>query len=93
MQDQDGAIVISFDNAAVLDRRLQAARGVFGLSPGQHQLARLIAEGKDLALAAAELGVSVNTARTQLQRMFDKVGVRNQAALMRVLLSIGPPMA
>ena len=50
VQDQDGAILVSFDDADVLDRRLHAARGIFGLSPGQHQLARMIAEGKDLLL-------------------------------------------
>ncbi len=91
VQAQDTTILVSFDNADVLDRRLRAAAGIFCLSPGQHQLARMIAEGKDLAQVATERAVSINTVRTQLQRTFDKVGVRNQAALLRVLLSVGPP--
>jgi DNA-binding CsgD family transcriptional regulator len=51
------------------------------------RLARLIVEGHELAAASGLLGVSVNTLRTQLQRMFDKTGQRSRAALVRALLS------
>ena len=68
-----------------------AAREVYGLSPAQVRLARLIVDGQDLAAAADLLGVSVNTLRTQLQRIFDKTGVRSQAALVRALLSAEAP--
>jgi DNA-binding CsgD family transcriptional regulator len=36
-------------------------------------------------------GVTLNTARTHLRRLFDKTGVRTQAALVRALLAITPP--
>jgi DNA-binding CsgD family transcriptional regulator len=56
------------------------------------RLAALIVEGCDLTRAADQLGISANTARTQLQRMFDKTGVRSQPALVRMLLSVGSPI-
>jgi DNA-binding CsgD family transcriptional regulator len=88
---EDGKALVSFDDDERLARRVAAAAEVYGLSPVQTRLARLIAEGNDLAAAAAVLGVSVNTLRTQLQRMFDKAGARSQAALLRALLSVDAP--
>jgi DNA-binding CsgD family transcriptional regulator len=55
------------------------------------RLAERIVAGEELPAAARTLGVSVNTVRTQLQRIFDKIGVRSQPALVRVLLSIASP--
>lgn len=54
------------------------ARAVYGLSPAQTRLAHLIVDGQNLNEAAEVYQVSVNTLRTQLQRMFDKTGVRSQ---------------
>lgn len=92
VQPTDGMVLVTFDDASILDRRIGAAAMIFGLSPGQRRLARLLIDGHDLAAAANALSVSVNTARTQLQRIFDKTGVRTQSALVRVLLSIAPPI-
>jgi DNA-binding CsgD family transcriptional regulator len=87
---EDGRALVSFDDAATLALRIASAREVYGLSP-QTRLARLVVDGLDLAAASDRLGVSVNTVRTQLQRTFDKTGVRSQAALVRVLLSAEAP--
>ena len=38
------------------------------------------------------MGITSNTARTHLQRIFDKTGVHNQSALVRVLLSAIAPV-
>ncbi|MER8692096.1 nuclear transport factor 2 family protein [Mesorhizobium opportunistum] len=88
---EDGKALVSFDDAETVARRIEGAREIFGLSPAQVKLARLIVDGHDLASAAGLLDVSVNTLRTQLQRIFDKTGVRSQAALMRSLLSAEAP--
>ena len=64
---------------------------LYRLSPAQVRLARLIVDGHDLAGAADLLSVSINTLRTQLQRIFDKTGARTQAALVRSLLSADAP--
>ncbi|MGX5842937.1 LuxR family transcriptional regulator [Mesorhizobium sp. ArgA1] len=88
---EDGKALVSFDDAETVARRIDGAREIYGLSPAQVRLARLIVDGHDLAGAANLLAVSVNTLRTQLQRIFDKTGVRSQAALMRSLLSAEAP--
>ena len=88
---EDGKALVSFDDAAMTGRRIELAGAIYGLSPAQVRLARLIVEGHDLATASDMLGVSVNTLRTHLQRMFDRTGVRSQAALVGTLLSAEAP--
>ena len=98
--DEGGVAVVQFslrdcvtyvhvDGDGHLDHRLAAAKTVFGLSDGQIRVAREIALGRSLKGAAGELGISVNTARTHLARLYDKTGVGTQAALVRLLLSVG----
>ncbi|MBP7001863.1 hypothetical protein [Amaricoccus sp.] len=84
-------MLVAFDDAAMLARRLRAAAGVFRLSPAQTRLALGLLEGRDLGAIAAGAGVSVNTLRTQLQRMFDKTGARSRAALVGLLLGTDAP--
>jgi DNA-binding CsgD family transcriptional regulator len=83
-----GMIFMSF-GIPRLGERLDLAATIYGLSPAQKQVATLIAEGLSLADAAARMGITPNTARTHLGRIFDKTGVRTQPALVRVLLSVG----
>lgn len=84
-------ILVSINDQRIMEERLRAAAVVYGITPAQERLAGLIVAGHDLVAAANRLGVSVNTARTHLQRMFDKTGVRSQPALVRALLSVGSP--
>ena len=72
-----------------VDRRLSVAQVVFGLSDGQLRIARHIADGEGLKTAAEAQGISVNTARTHLARLYEKTGVSSQTALVRLLLSVG----
>lgn len=88
---EDGRVLVSFDDTAMLTRRVHLAAQLYRLSPAQTRLARHLVDGRDLAEIAAASGVSVNTLRTQLQRVFDKTGARNRAALTRVLLSTDTP--
>lgn len=86
---QDGETCLHIDGNASLDRRLAVSQAVFGLSDGQVKMARQITSGVGLKAAAQELGISVNTARTHLSRLYDKTGVASQTALVRLLLSVG----
>lgn len=72
-----------------LERRLQFAKRVFGLSEGQVRVARGIALGQGLKGLAESLDIRVTTARTHLSRIYEKTGVRTQTALVRLLLSVG----
>jgi DNA-binding CsgD family transcriptional regulator len=91
VQLEDGKVMVSFDHAEAVDRRIAQAQAVYHLSVAQARVAHLIVDGHDLRSASNLLRVSINTVRTQLQRTYDKVGVRNQSALVRRLLSATPP--
>lgn len=71
---------------------------VMGLSPAEAELVSLLSEGLPLGLAAKRRGISVNTAKSQLQSIFEKTGTRRQAELVArvhsnplLRLSMGKP--
>lgn len=84
-------VLVTFDDNFMLCNRLEKAAITFALSPAQLALAERLASGHDLASAAFDLGVSVNTVRTQVRRMFDKTSTHNQTALVSLLLSVQGP--
>ena len=88
---EDGKLLVSFDDEQRLKRKMTIAREVYGLTASQAQLVELLALGIDLKLVSQKLGVSINTVKTQLQRMFDKTGVRSQSALVAMLFSVEAP--
>jgi DNA-binding CsgD family transcriptional regulator len=90
---EDGKILVSFNDHQMLKRRVAVAQGIYGLTAAQTQVAQLLAQGHDPSLAAKKLGVSVNTVRTHVQRMFDKTGAHSQSALVGLLLSAEAPTA
>ncbi|WP_346910982.1 hypothetical protein [uncultured Roseibium sp.] len=49
-----------------------------------HALEMLKGDGR--AAAAARYGISINTAKTHLMRIFEKTDVKRQAELIRVLM-------
>jgi DNA-binding CsgD family transcriptional regulator/PAS domain-containing protein len=59
---------------------------LYGLTRAEAALAALLLQGREPAEAADELGVTMNTVRTHLKRVFDKTGARRQAELVRLLL-------
>ena len=86
-----GSVYFSLGDKKRDAQRLKAATVVYELSPAQEQVAALIVEGLSLAEIAARMKITPNTARTHLDRVFEKTGVRNQSALVRVLLSTAAP--
>lgn len=88
-----GLIHVSINDARLAEERLGTAAVVYGLSPAQVKLAEHIVAGHSLRDAAEKLKVSLATTRTQLERIFDKTGVRSQPALVRALLSVAAPVA
>jgi DNA-binding CsgD family transcriptional regulator len=88
-----GLIHVSINDERLAEERLQTAAVIYGLSPSQVLLAGHIVTGQTLRDAAERLSVSVATVRTQLERIFNKTGVRSQPALVRTLLSVAAPLA
>lgn len=86
---RDGDLYVAIDAPSRIDRQLSLANVIYGLTDAQLRLAREIIAGSSLPAAAEKLGISVHTARTHRTRIFDKIGVNSQAALVRCLLSVG----
>jgi DNA-binding CsgD family transcriptional regulator len=63
---------------------------LYHLTPAEERLATLLAQGESLKEAAESLGISRNTAATQLKSVFQKTGTHRQADLVRLVLgSVG----
>jgi DNA-binding CsgD family transcriptional regulator/PAS domain-containing protein len=60
---------------------------MYGLSPAESGLAARIVGGMSLRQAAAAIGITDNTARTHLKRVFVKTGARRQSDLVRRALT------
>ncbi|MGB3338779.1 MAG: helix-turn-helix transcriptional regulator [Devosia sp.] len=89
---EGGMVSFSFDHAGLSQARLDMAAIIYQLSPMQRQLAGHVAQGLSLPEIAIAMGVTTNTARTHLNRVFEKTGVHSQPALVRVLLSAASPV-
>jgi DNA-binding CsgD family transcriptional regulator/PAS domain-containing protein len=62
----------------------------YGVTRAEARLTAKLLQNHSLAECARLLGISVNTARNQLKRIFDKTGTRRQAELLNLLLSAPP---
>lgn len=87
----DMKIVVLLNHSRLISTTIKIAGQIFGLSVMQIRVAEEIAKGKDLTAVSHSLGVSINTIRTHVKRMFDRVGVSSQKALLKQLLSAQAP--
>lgn len=83
------AILVLRDPAQQAPWPAQALAQLFGFSPAEANLASELARGASIDEASATLGVSRNTARTQLKSIFLKTGLNRQSDLIRALLNSG----
>ncbi|MDP8989320.1 MAG: helix-turn-helix transcriptional regulator [Acidobacteriota bacterium] len=80
------AIFIS-DPEAAQQTNLECLAATFGLTPAESRLADHFTQGKSLAESAEALGITQETARVHLKRIFEKTYTHRQGELMRLLLS------
>ncbi|NUR07268.1 MAG: response regulator transcription factor [Nocardioidaceae bacterium] len=59
------------------------------LTPREHEVLTLLADGESTSAMAARLGVSVNTVRTHLRTLFQKLGVNTRAKAARIAIDRG----
>jgi DNA-binding CsgD family transcriptional regulator len=64
---------------------IDGAAEAFGLTKAETRLAQLLVAGHSLASAAASLGISHNTARTHMKRIYDKTATSRQSQLVQLL--------
>jgi DNA-binding CsgD family transcriptional regulator len=63
---------------------------LFDLSPMQSWIALRLFAGQELSDIEENLGIGRNTLKTHLRRLFDKLGIRRQTELVRVLGKLKP---
>ena len=61
---------------------------LFDLTPAEIRVSEMVSEGVPPADIARALGVSINTVRSHLSRVFEKTGTKRQAELVRLLASL-----
>ena len=83
--DLRDALVFMSDGRSGIDR--ETLRHVYGLTNAEAHLASELVEGASLAEAAADRGVEIGTARTQLKAVLRKTSARSQADLVRRILT------
>lgn len=76
--------------AVVRVEATQRAAAIEGLSKREREIARLLVAGYSGVNVAAIAGLSENTVRTYVRRMYGKLGVNNRADLVRKLVSPEP---
>lgn len=64
---------------------------IYGLTPTEARVTLQIAAGKRRAEAAAALGISDNTVKTHLDRVYSKTGTSDQSALAGLVASLASP--
>jgi DNA-binding CsgD family transcriptional regulator len=57
-----------------------------GITNKETQLAMCLANGRSLQESAADIGITLNTARAHLRAIFAKTGIDGQTQLVRVIL-------
>jgi DNA-binding CsgD family transcriptional regulator len=66
--------------------RESTLRELHGLTPAEARVALEMLQGHSVAQAAQRLGISPNTVKTQLQRVFEKLQVSRQTEMVRLLM-------
>jgi DNA-binding CsgD family transcriptional regulator/PAS domain-containing protein len=88
------ALICATDLEAEIPAPEAELRSLFGLTPAEARLAAAVFEGLSLPEAADRFGISVNTTRFQLARVFDKTGAARQADLVKLMMRLaGGPAA
>ena len=60
---------------------------MFGLLPSEARLALALSRGLTLTEAAADLGLTIETARNYSKKIYAKTGARGQPDLVRFILA------
>ncbi|RLQ20710.1 hypothetical protein DWB85_16400 [Seongchinamella sediminis] len=84
---EDGPELVLLLQGAVRDCVPSQSRLIetFGVTPAEAKLITHLVDGLTLTAAAEALGVSRNTARTQLSSIFTKTGVNRQSQLVKLV--------
>jgi DNA-binding CsgD family transcriptional regulator len=83
--DPPTVAILIYDSEREISEMSAMLRRQFGLTPAEARIAMRVCKGRGLAWAAESLGVSLSTARVQLQNVFEKTDVHRQAELVTLV--------
>lgn len=83
------SILFAFGQMDNTDRIQEVIRGLYRLSPTEARLVSELFINPHLATAAKTLGITHNTARTHLKRIYNKTGVNRISSLVHMIVT-GP---
>jgi DNA-binding CsgD family transcriptional regulator len=86
---KSAAIIIVTAVGAVGAPDIRVLSGLFDLTPSEARVARMIAGGKSVENIAVEFGISLETVRSHLKKVFLKTGVSRQSELVAMLSGLG----
>jgi len=72
---------------------IKAFKGLYRLTDAEAQLCELLSKGFNLSECAEQSGVKKSTTRSHLKKVFYKLGVNNQSALIRILTQVSAASA
>lgn len=81
------AIVFANDPSSLRPPATAALARLYRLTPAEARLLQALLQGEKIAEYADRLGLSINTANTQLKRIFAKTGTHRQSDLMRQIFA------
>ena len=87
--DNPAAAIFISDPTRLAATNTKNLRRIYDLTPTEARMAAYIAAGCSIDISAKEMGVTRQTARTHLKRVFSKTGASRQGELVSLLLS-GP---
>jgi DNA-binding CsgD family transcriptional regulator len=68
-----------------LEIEVDTLRKIYGMTRCEAQVSIQLADGKSQAQAAEELNVSINTVKTHLRGIYEKLGVNNQSQVVAII--------
>src|SRR5262249_21356635 len=83
------ALVILCDLNAPASLPLGSIAEAYGLTEAEARVAEAASGGSTIGEIGRRLGLSPNTVKTHLRRIYEKTGTRRQAELARVMAMIG----
>jgi DNA-binding CsgD family transcriptional regulator len=82
-------VIVPQDDVLLLAGKLV---GLFGLIPSEARFVSAIIQAGSSAHAAAHLGITEQTAKTYMKRIYAKLGISSQLELGMLLASLAPPL-
>lgn len=85
ISDVPRVLLLGWRQSSQRSRSAEEALRLFGLTPTEARVADLVGGGLSPDEAATHLGMAISTARLHLKRSHDKLGIRRQADLVRLV--------